>query len=121
MVLRVDDLTTNLKAAADLGVSQPMVVKAHDKTVPANERVGQERPILVVHIDQPDNDFNTLFDVLHRDPEDPSKFMFYEKFESKAALDAHIASPHFQKFVSYREQHGDPAAVTTVTRWTLIS
>src|SRR5262249_9611984 len=33
------------------------------------KRVGQERPILVVHIDQPANDFNTLFDVLHRDPE----------------------------------------------------
>src|SRR5215469_9271890 len=33
------------------------------------KRVGQERPILVVHVDQPANDFNTLFDVLHRDPE----------------------------------------------------
>ena len=43
------------------------------------KRVGQERPILVVHIDQPANDFNTLFDVLHRDPEryslgDPNVF-----------------------------------------------
>jgi hypothetical protein len=32
-------------------------------------RVGPERPIFVVHIDQAANDFNTLFDVLHRDPE----------------------------------------------------
>jgi hypothetical protein len=32
------------------------------------KRVGPERPILVVHVDQPANDFNTLFDVLHRDP-----------------------------------------------------
>ncbi|MBO0861307.1 MAG: SAM-dependent methyltransferase [Chloracidobacterium sp.] len=43
------------------------------------KRVGKERPILVVHIDQPANDFNTLFDVLHRDPEryslgDPNVF-----------------------------------------------
>jgi hypothetical protein len=43
------------------------------------KRVGPERPILVVHIDQPANDFNTLFDVLHRDPErysleDPNVF-----------------------------------------------
>ena len=43
------------------------------------KRVGQERPILVVHIDQPANDFNTIFDVLHRDPEryslgDPNVF-----------------------------------------------
>jgi hypothetical protein len=32
-------------------------------------RVGPERPIFVVHIDQAANDFNTLFDVLHKDPE----------------------------------------------------
>jgi SAM dependent carboxyl methyltransferase len=32
-------------------------------------RIGSERPILVVHVDQAANDFNTLFDVLHRDPE----------------------------------------------------
>ena len=32
-------------------------------------RVGAERPLLVVHVDQHANDFNTLFDVLHRDPE----------------------------------------------------
>jgi hypothetical protein len=32
-------------------------------------RVGPDRPILVVHIDQPANDFNTLFDVLNNDPE----------------------------------------------------
>ena len=32
-------------------------------------RIGPERPICVVHIDQAANDFNTLFDVLHNDPE----------------------------------------------------
>jgi hypothetical protein len=32
-------------------------------------RVGPDRPILVVHVDQAANDFNTLFDVLHSDPE----------------------------------------------------
>jgi SAM dependent carboxyl methyltransferase len=32
-------------------------------------RLGPERPILVVHIDQAANDFNTLFEVLHSDPE----------------------------------------------------
>src|SRR5215471_21039296 len=42
-------------------------------------RAGAERPILVVHVDQHANDFNTLFDVLHRDPEryssgDPNVF-----------------------------------------------
>jgi SAM dependent carboxyl methyltransferase len=32
-------------------------------------RVGSERPIAVVHVDQHANDFNTLFDVLHSDAE----------------------------------------------------
>jgi hypothetical protein len=32
-------------------------------------RVGADRPISVVHVDQAANDFNTLFDVLHSDPE----------------------------------------------------
>jgi SAM dependent carboxyl methyltransferase len=33
------------------------------------QRVGAQRPIHVVHIDQPANDFNSLFGVLHADPE----------------------------------------------------
>jgi SAM dependent carboxyl methyltransferase len=42
-------------------------------------RLGGEQPIMVVHIDQAANDFNTLFDVLHTDPEryslnDPNVF-----------------------------------------------
>ncbi|HEV3279156.1 MAG TPA: SAM-dependent methyltransferase [Terriglobia bacterium] len=43
------------------------------------ERLGPDRPIVVVHVDQAANDFNTLFDVLHRDPDryaqdDPNVF-----------------------------------------------
>ena len=42
-------------------------------------RLAPDRPISVVHVDQVANDFNTLFDVLHRDPdryalEDPNIF-----------------------------------------------
>jgi hypothetical protein len=42
-------------------------------------RVGSERPVAVIHVDQHANDFNTLFDVLHSDPErysmgDPNVF-----------------------------------------------
>ena len=53
-------------------------------------RLGPDRPISVVHVDQAANDFNTLFDVLHSDPQrysvnDPNVFpsaigrSFYEK------------------------------------------
>ena len=44
-------------------------------------RVGNERAVMVVHVDQHANDFNTLFDVLHNDPDrysadDPNVFPF---------------------------------------------
>ena len=44
-------------------------------------RVGNERAVMVVHVDQHANDFNTLFDVLNNDPErysadDPNVFPF---------------------------------------------
>jgi hypothetical protein len=61
-------------------------------------RVGSERPILVVHVDQHANDFNTLFNVLHADPEryakdDPNVFpsaigrSFYENVFPREQVD----------------------------------
>jgi hypothetical protein len=56
---------------ADYGSSQgknslaPMVVAIRS----LRQRLGPNRPIVVFHIDQPANDFNTLFEVLDADPE----------------------------------------------------
>ena len=61
-------------------------------------RLGPDRPIFVFHIDQPANDFNTLFEVLHRDrdryaAEDPNVFpsaigrSFYERVLPPAHVD----------------------------------
>jgi hypothetical protein len=61
-------------------------------------RIGAERSIGVVNADQHANDFNTLFDVLHNDPErysinDPSVFpsaigrSFYENVSPAEQLD----------------------------------
>ena len=36
---------------------------------------------------------------LHSSPEDPAKFLFHENWASKAALDAHLRSPHVQKLL----------------------
>jgi hypothetical protein len=33
------------------------------------KRLGPDRPVSIVHVDQAANDFNTLFDVIHTDPE----------------------------------------------------
>ena len=61
-------------------------------------RVGNERAVMVIHVDQYANDFNTLFDVLHRDPErysmdDPNVFpsaigrSFYENVFPREQID----------------------------------
>lgn len=58
---------------------------------------------------------------LHRDPKQPQKFMFYEKFKDQDALTAHLRSGHFQKFQDYRVAQDDPIAAQTVTTWTTVS
>jgi SAM dependent carboxyl methyltransferase len=61
-------------------------------------RVGNERAVVVIHVDQHANDFNTLFDVLHSDPDrystdDPSVFpsaigrSFYENVFPREQVD----------------------------------
>ena len=57
---------------------------------------------------------------LHRDPEEPARFMFYEQFADQAALDFHLAAPYFKEFVNYREQD-DPIANQVVTKWRKIA
>lgn len=56
---------------ADYGSSQGtnslIPIRAAVKVLRA--RAGADRPILVVHVDQVANDFNTLFAVLHSDPD----------------------------------------------------
>ena len=36
---------------------------------------------------------------LHISPENPGRFLFHENWTSKAALDAHLQSPHIQALV----------------------
>lgn len=58
-----------------------------------------------------------LYYLLHQDPEEPRSFMFYEVFEDQRALDDHISSPYFQKFLKFRSQGSDPVAEVTVRKW----
>ncbi|MCT4786912.1 putative quinol monooxygenase [Exiguobacterium aestuarii] len=39
-----------------------------------------------------------VFYTLHRVEGNPDAFVFYEKWADKAALDAHISSPHYQTY-----------------------
>ena len=42
----------------------------------------------------------------HRSTADPDLFLFYETYESEAALDAHRNAPHLAAFRARREQEG---------------
>src|SRR5579871_3299167 len=56
---------------ADYGSSQGLNSMAPMQVAIRNlrHRLGPDRSICVFHIDQPSNDFNTLFGVLHGDPD----------------------------------------------------
>ena len=36
---------------------------------------------------------------LHQAPDDPARFLFHENWTSKAALDAHMQSPHLKALI----------------------
>jgi quinol monooxygenase YgiN len=55
--------------------------------------------------------------LLHVDREKPGSFMFHEVFEDQRALDEHVNSSYFQKFLKYRNQGSDPVAEVTITKW----
>ncbi|MFL6446680.1 MAG: putative quinol monooxygenase [Bryobacteraceae bacterium] len=55
--------------------------------------------------------------VLHRAPEDPTKFMFYEEFRSQTSLEEHTKAPHFQEWVAYQAAHDGLIEKATVTYW----
>lgn len=44
-------------------------------------------------------DAGCLLYELHQDPEEPIVFMFYERWESRKALDEHLGQPHVAAFV----------------------
>ena len=55
---------------------------------------------------------------LYRSIEKPGLFAFWEVFQDQQALDAHIASPHFQAFAKHREK-SDPLASVQVNKYPL--
>ena len=57
---------------------------------------------------------------LNASQEAPGTFLFYEKFAGQAALEDHVNSTHFQKFLNVRSK-SDPIRKQTVVRWSLIA
>jgi quinol monooxygenase YgiN len=56
---------------------------------------------------------------LHQSADDPTEFMFYENWTSRAALDAHLDMPYLDEFDAQAEAL--LAAPVEITFWQMIS
>lgn len=52
---------------------------------------------------------------LHQDNQAPAVFIFYENWQDKAALDRHMASPHFLAYIKATEEMIADKAVHLMT------
>jgi len=97
-----------------------VVLNVHMEAVPGHE---EELAAQLLALVQPTrNEPGCIAYELHRDPRNEGRFMFYEKFASEAALEAHRAAPHFQSFVKYRSSASpDPVAKSEATLWRAIA
>lgn len=54
---------------------------------------------------------------LHQDNKEPTHFFLYENWESKADLDAHLASPHLKAYFEIEDQlFAKPANITLASQ-----
>lgn len=56
---------------------------------------------------------------LHRSQEEPGLFLFYENWRSPQDLEAHLQTPHLQRFLSQADDL--LAAPVDISRWEMLS
>ncbi len=71
-----------------------MVVVAKIKAIAGSEN--EMKTILLDIIPKVKEEEGTLVYTLHQDQNDPSVFLFYEKYKDTDALVAHSSTPHFK-------------------------
>ncbi len=97
-------------------LQEKLTVVAQFKTKKGKEE--QARQVLMSLIAPTRAEKGCIDYVLHQDPKDPSRFLFYENWTSQAALDQHMKTPHLQKLAAQAEELFDgPIAVST---WKII-
>ena len=101
-------------------MSSHVVLNVHIEAAPGTEDELAQRLLALVALTRAEP--GCVSYEMFRDPEKPAKFMFQEVFRDQAALDAHLAMPHFVQFVKFRESaKPDPVQSAVVTRWQSIS
>jgi quinol monooxygenase YgiN len=79
----------------------PIILNVHFEAVPGREKdLARE---LFAMVAPTRKELGCLAYELHVDPENHGKLMFYEKFADQAAIDFHVNTPYFKKFLSYRK------------------
>jgi quinol monooxygenase YgiN len=73
-------------------------VFAHGQAAAGHEVEVREILLALVKATRQEPGVNTY--LLHEDPAKPGSFHFYEEYKDQAALDAHMASPHFTEAAS---------------------
>jgi len=97
-----------------------VILNVHIEALPSHEeRLADQLRALVAPTRR---EAGCLVYELHRDPQNLGKFMFYERFSSQAALDEHLATPHFKAFLAYRAaEKPDPVGSIVITTWRAIA
>jgi quinol monooxygenase YgiN len=104
---------------SDNGMNDKIVLNVHLQAAPGQEKVLEQQ--LSALLEPTRAEPGCVAYELHGDPENPGKFMFHESFRGQAALDAHLATPHFKRFLDFRAaQTPDPVASAVVTKWKVI-
>ena len=75
---------------------KPVIVIAQTQAVPDHRDV--VRQALLALVTPMRGEAGCLRYDLHQDREDPTRFFFHEVWESDAALEKHLASPHIQAY-----------------------
>lgn len=97
-----------------------VILNVHMKAVPGHE---EELCALLIALVEPTRaEPGCMIYELHRDPTNAGAFMFYERFVSQQALDAHVAMPHFTNFVAVRAASApDPVESVVVGKWKAVA
>lgn len=77
----------------------PMVIKVVAKNYVQADKVDAFIALAKQLVEETNKEAGCLFYQLHQSVNDPTVLAFIEEWESKEALDAHMASAHFQDIV----------------------
>lgn len=103
---------TEISKISENQISLAVIVKAKDG------REEELKKALIALVGPTRKEEGCINYTFHIDPNDKSRFMFYENWESKKLLDAHLNAPHIKAF---GEKAGELVANTLdLTNWIMV-